>query len=398
MHVAIIFGQVGYYHLARLKSAQLICQKEGWAFTAIQVVNQTKDHPWGDPGEAGSIPLTTLLPISASFSSELHPDSPIAVSALLRHLNIIKPNVLAIPGWGFPVSRAALRWARHHKIPAILMSESKWDDEKRVWWKEQLKSWLYVKKFDAALVGGTLHKDYLIQLGFPGDRIFLGYDAVDNEYFEQAAITARQNPEAARQRQPCIPSKPYFLAATRFIPRKNVIRLIDAFADYHQQIGLDQAWDLVICGSGAEESAIYQRIQEHSLNSCIHLPGFITYQQIGDWYGLAQAFVHPALQEQWGLVVNEACAAGLPILCSKTVGASELVEEYQNGLLFDPEDAKDLTRTLLAVHHLEAEQRAQMGKISQKIVASYSPHYFGEGLSKAIYSTLNTSKNDTLYS
>ncbi|MCX7593601.1 MAG: glycosyltransferase family 4 protein [Fischerella sp.] len=386
MHVVVIFHNIGGYHAARLRAAYEACQHKGWNFTAVQVTDNTKEHPWGDMHQETTFPIKTLLPVATKPpSTDRSFTSSVSASLLPELLDTLKPSVVAIPGWGFPVSRAALSWCQRHQVSTILMSESKWDDEKRQWWKELLKSWLYVRKYDAALVGGKLHRDYLIQLGFPPEKIFLGYDAVDNDYFTKCASSARLNPAATRQRQPAIPAKPYFLIVTRLIKRKNVYRFVEAFAAYRQDIGAEQAWDLVICGSGEEERSIRNLIAARSLNDCVHLPGFITYQQIGDWYGLANAFVHPASQEQWGLVVNEACAAELPILCSRTVGASyELVQDGQNGLLFDPENRQDMTRTLLKIHQMDLDSRLQMGRLSHKIVAAYGPQNFADGLLKAI--------------
>ncbi len=390
MHIVVIFYNIGGYHAARLRAAYAACQQRGWSLTAVQVTDNTQEHPWGDVEREITFPLKTLLPVATtSPATDRNPWSAVPASLLPSCLDALQPDILAIPGWGFPVSRAALSWCKHHQIPAILMSESKWDDERRQWWKEQLKSWLYVRKYDAALVGGELHCDYLVKLGFPRERIFLGYDAVDNDYFTQHAEAARHAPVAARQRQPGIPSKPYFLAVTRLIKRKNVYRLVEAFAAYRQEIGDDKAWDLVICGSGKEEPSISNLILEKGLDDCVHLPGFITYQTIGDWYGLANAFVHPALQEQWGLVVNEACAAGLPALCSRTVGAcNELVQDGQNGFLFDPESGQDIVRTLLAIHQIDSDSRVKMGQLSQKIVAKYGLNKFAECFFNAVNITL----------
>ncbi len=386
MHIVVIFINIGAYHAARLRAAYIACLQKGWSFTAVQVTDNTLEHPWGDIEREITFPLITLLP---KATTPRYTENR-AVSLLPSCLDTLQPNIVVIPGWGFPISRAALSWCKRNHIPAILMSDSKWDDERRHWWKEQLKSWLYVKKYDAALVGGELHRDYLIKLGFPGERIFLGYDVVDNDYFAQRAEAARLDPFPAKLRQPEIPSRPYFLVVTRLLKRKNVFRMVEAFAAYRQQIGDDKAWDLVICGSGEEEPSIRNLILEKELKECVHLPGFITYQALGDWYGLANAFVHPALQEQWGLVVNEACAAGLPVLCSRTVGAcNELVHDGQNGLLFDPESRQDITRTLLAIHRLNLDSRTKMGQLSQKIVANYGTQKFADGLLKAIDITLN---------
>jgi glycosyltransferase involved in cell wall biosynthesis len=394
MHIVVIFDSIGGYHAARLRAAYAVCQQQGWSLTAIQVTDKTKEHPWGDVEREINFPLKTLLPAATSPPSiDRSSSSTIAASLLPNCLDVLKPDLLAIPGWGFPISRTALAWCKRHHIPAILMSESKWDDEKRHWWKEQLKSWLYVRKYDAALVGGKQHRDYLIKLGFPHSRIFLGYNAVDNNYFAQQANIARQDPVAARHRQPHIPSRPYFIAVTRFIRRKNVPCLVKAFAAYRQQVG-QEAWDMVLCGSGAEESLIRQIIVENELNNCVHLPGFITYQEIGNWYGLANAFIHPALHEQWGLVVNEACAARLPILGSQTVGAcQELVQEGQNGLLFAPESQQDITRALLGIHQLDLDSRIRMGQVSQKIVNEYSPEKFAWGLLNSMQAALGFNQN-----
>ena len=388
MHVVIIFYNIGGYHAARLRAAYNACQEKGWNFTAVQVTDNTQEHPWGELQDEITFPLKTLLPVATTLTPTYRNQK--STKALLYScLNDLQPNIIVIPGWGFAISRAALSWCQRYRVPAILMSESKWDDERRQWWKEQLKSWLYVRKFNAAIVGGELHRDYLVKLGFPHERIFIGYDVVDNEYFAQSAETARGTPLAARKRQPQIPEQPYFIAVTRLIKRKNVWRLVEAFADYRQYIGADQSWDLVICGSGEEEPGIRNFIIEKRLTNSIHLPGFITYQSIGDWYGLANAFVHPALQEQWGLVVNEACAAGLPILCSRTVGAChKLVRHAHNGLVFDPESIPDITQALLAIHQLDFNARMRMGELSRRIVADYGVPKFAKGVIDAVKLTI----------
>jgi 1,2-diacylglycerol 3-alpha-glucosyltransferase len=386
MHIVVIFINIGSYHAARLRAVDFACKQRGWNLTAIQVTDDTLEHPWGDLNQEISFSLKTLLPKNSTSKKLVSNYLDTADAILPSYLDNLKPDAIIIPGWGFKISRAALTWCRRHRKKAIVMSETKWNDEPRQFWKEKLKYWLCIRKFDAAIVGGKLHRDYLVKLGFANDRIFFGYDAVDNDYFSQKAEIARQNPAAARQRQPKIPVKPYFIVMTRLLKRKNVHRLVLAFANYQKQIGIEQAWDLVICGSGEEESNIRQLIDELNIKNDIHLPGFIPYQALGDWYGLAGAFVHPALLEPWGLVVNEACAAGLPIICSDTVGAaSELIEAGKNGLLFDPENVLDITNALISISQPDLETRIAMGKLSQEIVAHYSPQNFAEGIFQAVY-------------
>lgn len=385
MHLVVLFQNVGGYHAARLRALQDLCHEKDWKLTAVQVTDNAREHAWGSLGDAINFNLRTLLPAAKPVDID-HGERAVAATLALRNfLDNAQPDIVAIPGWGLPVSRKALSWSKRHSALAILMSESKRDDQRRSWWKEPIKSQCYVRRFDSALVGGNVHRDYLIGLGFPRERIFLGYDVVDNEYFADRAALARSDTSPPQDRDRRIPIRPFFLVVTRFIQRKNVVPLIHAFAAYHQQIGEEEAWELAICGSGEEEFRIRQAIAELNLERFVHLPGFVSYEQIGDWYGKASAFVHPALQEQWGLVVNEACAAGLPILCSQTVGARyDLVRENENGWLFNPESQEQITQALTRMHRLDRGARSLMGRSSQTIIASFSPQLFARGLLSAI--------------
>lgn len=392
MHIVVIFHNIGGYHAARLRAAQSELKTKNWTLTAIQETDNADEHPWGDLATEITFPLVTLLPSKETKDiADRDPQASVAATRLPMHLEQLKPDVLVIPGWGYPIARTALKWAKQHRIPAILMSESKWDDEPRRWWKEKLKSLLYTRKFQAALVGGQLHKDYLVSLGMSEKAIFLGYDVVDNAYFTEQAQQARQNPAATRQQHPQIPDRPYFMAVTRFIPRKNILRLIEAFAQYRQTTPLDQAWDLVICGSGQESANISKCIQAHHLENHVYLPGFQTYQAIPYWFGLASAFIHPALSEQWGLVVNEALAAGLPAIVSERCGCyPELILEGVNGFGFDPEDANHLAQLMeqISSGHANLEEMRQAALTH---IQKFSSDRFGQGLVQAIEFALSQS-------
>src|SRR5208337_4915208 len=76
--------------------------------------------------------------------------------------------------------------------------------------------------FDAALVGGPHHRDYLIDLGMQADRITLGYNAVDNAFYRNQADFWRDHPEGRQG----LPVAPFFLTVCRFAPEKNLVRLV----------------------------------------------------------------------------------------------------------------------------------------------------------------------------
>jgi len=385
MHIAILFYNIGGYHAVRLRAAHRVCQQEGWQLTAIQETDSAQEHPWGDLEKEITFPLKTILASDAVTDvRDRDPQSTVAASQLPAYLSRLKPDILFVPGWGSPSARAALKWSKRNHVPAILMSESKWDDQPRRWWKEKLKSIFYVSHFKSALVGGRSHSDYLVQLGFPKESIFQGYDVVDNDYFSARAIEAKRNTLQIRQRYPNIPERPYFIAVTRFIARKNVLRLVEAYAQYRQSTTTEQSWDLVLCGSGSEEDNIRAAIQTHQLGNFVHLPGFQSYQAIPDWFGLANAFIHPALSEQWGLVVNEALAAGLPALVSNKCGCyPELIVERVTGFGFDPYNVKQLADLMrkVSVDNVDLTQMSQSAKAH---IQQFSPNAFGLGFKQAV--------------
>src|SRR5207244_5123572 len=115
----------------------------------------------------------------------------------------------------------------------LVMSESCRQDEPRTWLKETIKRRI-VALYSAALVGGQRHVEYLVELGMPRERIFTGYDVVDNEHFRQKAEEVRSQKSEVRQKYAL--RENYFLASARFIEKKNLTRLIRAYAEYRDSL------------------------------------------------------------------------------------------------------------------------------------------------------------------
>ncbi len=116
------------------------------------------------------------------------------------------------------------------------------------------------------------------------------------------------------------------------------------------------------------------------------MPGFVQIGPLSRYYGLASAFVLPSVKEAWGLVVNEAMAAGLPVMVSVTAGCrSDLVQDGANGFLFDPWDVNDIAGAMRRMEHLPEEARAAMGQRSRRIISAWSPKRFADGLLRAIW-------------
>ena len=107
------------------------------------------------------------------------------------------------------------------------------------------------------------------------------------------------------------------------------------------------------------------------------MPGFKQYHDLPAYYGLAGAFVHTSTVEQWGLVVNEAMAAGLPVLVSRNCGcAADLVQDGVNGFAFDPLDGDRMAALLTKVAGLSADEPRRHGRGKPADGRSLEPRQF----------------------
>jgi 1,2-diacylglycerol 3-alpha-glucosyltransferase len=379
--IAIVFHHIGPYHHARLNAAA-----DGLSVIGIEWSAKGYDA-WG----AADIPVRYHKVSLFSEATDGYPAKAELRQAFCWALEQAKPDVVAVNGWNNFGSLAAANCCVARGIPMVVMSESAREDELRIWWKEMLKRRI-VDLYSAALVGGQRHIDYLVELGMPREQIFTGYDVVDNHYFARRAAQIRNSKFEIRKKF-CLPEN-YFLASARFIPKKNLSRLIRAYSVYRQkwsafakatadrEIAGNTPWDLVLLGDGPLRETLNTQLSTLNLHGHVHLPGFKQYDELPVYYALAKAFVHASTTEQWGLVVNEAVASGLPVIVSDRCGCvPELVNG--NGFTFDPFDEQELVERLSQMASLSDDERKSLSDASYGISANFAPKRFGEGLEQA---------------
>ena len=217
--------------------------------------------------------------------------------------------------------------------------------------------------------------------------IQLGYDVIDNDHYASRADEARSNP--ALRAVYALPPH-YFLASARFIAKKNLFALIHAYALYREKKPSNaDAWHLVVLGDGELRPKLEGLIKERGLGDHVHLPGFRQYAELPIYYGLAGAFILASTSEQWGLVVNEAMACGLPVIVSERCGCvPDLVHDGRNGFVFNPHDV-DALATLMATIASDANRRAIMGLAGREIISRWTVEAFGIGLREASKAALH---------
>ena len=507
MKVAFVFDHFGPYHLARISAAAKVPEWDVWG---IELHPKSRTYAWESSKAAFGFHKISLPNVGLSGSAERFALLPHLEEALASCL----PDVVFVNGWGDFMSLETIRWAKKQGVRLVVMSETRRVDGERAWWGEWVKSRI-VSLCDAGLCGGESHRQYLGELGLPKDRVALGYNAVDNDFFAVAkkfglqglrtmwpqedgilrgttkgtslhewgrehgarsfrrrersfepqiaqintdseprndtksgnqsdaqgtcAGAAFSNPftsELARDSEntSLIPSAdgsaflpatalealagPYFLASNRFVRRKNLARLIQAYAKYvgrFQQGEVKSIWPLVLLGDGELSSELKglcadlglpisdcecpedlklnsYKLKTPAVGGLVVFPGFRQIDEIRAFYARAGAFIHPAFSEPWGLVINEAMASGLPILSSKNVGsAEELVQEGVNGFSFNPASVEELAEVLEKMAELPLQKREAMGSASKSIISNWGPERFSQGSQEAVRAAMSLS-------
>lgn len=367
--VAVLFERFGPYHVARLDAAAGRLDVVG-----IEMTRMDSTYAWASTQGQGAFERRIVCEEPGDDVTGKD-----ALARLAAILDDVAPDAVATPGWSHPMAVAALDWCLSRRTPAILMSESTVIDAPRRRAVEAVKRRI-VALYDSAFVGGGPQRDYVVRLGMRPELVRDGYDAVGNAYFEAGAMLARVEGETARRRH-ALPAGPYFFASSRFVPKKNLPMLIEAYARY--RAAADEPWRLVLAGDGPMRGVIEARIAALGLSGDVVLPGFLQYDALPAFYGLAGAFVLASTSEQWGLVVNEAMASGLPVLVSDRCGcARDLVRDGVTGYVFDPFDVDAIAASMLRVSR-DGPAREAMGRAAGRHVAAWGLPRFAEGLASA---------------
>ncbi|WP_412060584.1 glycosyltransferase [Rubrivirga sp. IMCC45206] len=363
--VCVSWGRFGPYHVARLAALGRALAARGVELVALETASDDETYVWDAQADAAPYRRETLFP-GRSFESVPGPEMARAMRAALDRID---PDALAVASYSTPDSRAGLAWSRRRRRTAVMLFDSRRQDADRAAWREAVKRAL-VGQFDAALVAGTPQRAYAVDLGIPPSHAFQPVDVVDNARFARLAAEARAEraPDDARR----------FLAVSRLTPIKGIDVLVDAYALYRADAAAP--WELAVVGYGPERQAL-----EAAAGPGVTFSGFASGDALGHAYGRADALVLPSHKDTWGLVVNEAMAAGLPVVVSDGAGcAVDLVAPGANGFTVPAGDPAALADRLARIAALSDAERAAFGDRSRAIVSAFGLDDFADGLWAAI--------------
>lgn len=301
-----------------------------------------------------------------------------AAGAVIRKLDELDPDAVIAGPIAFPSGAASVRWCARKKRPVVVFDDARLDDVPRPFYVDWIKKQVY-GLVDAMVIPAPSHDSTSRYFGFRQERIFYGVNVVDNDFFAFPGISA-----GAQQENP-FPLGPFLLAVGRQVGKKNWKMLLNAFRHADDDPVL-AGWSLVFIGDGEEHEELVALAGGETVGRRVHFVPFRTQEELAVYYRFAAALVLPSLYgETWGLVVNEAMAAGLPVLVSRQCGCvATLVRDGENGYVFDPGDQQGVERTLLQFAGLDPVRRIEMGRASKAIIAGWDMERFCRGMWDAV--------------
>ena len=365
LRIGILFAQFAAYHVDRIEAAAKLLAGRAEVI-AVEVAQASATYAWSPSGEVQGAAKRVL------FKGEAY--ERIGKWRRLRaQYAALKDCDTVFVGIGYNEPDVlALAWAlRLRGRRVVLMSESKADDFPRHRLRETTKA-LLLLPFTAALVGGPRQVAYMRALGFRRRRVVTGYDGVSIDRVRALGGT----PRIAAQDRP-------FVFVGRFVAKKNIVFLVEAYARYRQSAGVG-ARRLVLVGGGELEAQVRSRIAALGLGTAVEITGFVDAPQVATHLASARALLLPSTEEQWGLVVNEALALDLPVAVSRAVGSHDtLVRHGVNGFVLVPDDGAAWAEAMLALGGDEDRWEA-MSQASRVLAPAGDTQRFAEGVEALI--------------
>jgi len=297
---------------------------------------------------------------------------------IARTLRRMSPDVIICGGYNYFASWKSLGWARRHRIPFLLWAESTVRNFRGgSALVESLKA-KFLQHCDGFVVPGKSSLEYLSSYGTPEEIIFTAPNAVDTEFFAERATMVRAQSDAYRKAMQLPPR--FFLFVGRLVPAKGIFDLLGAYASLPAELRREVG--VIFVGDGQARSQLEKRAA-HIAPGMIQIVGFAPREDLAIYYALAEAMVFPTHTDAWGLVVNEAMACGLPVICSNAAGcAADLIEDSGNGRVVATADVNQLASAMEQLAS-DRELRPRMGRRSREKIQQYSPEACAAGMAKA---------------
>jgi glycosyltransferase involved in cell wall biosynthesis len=234
---------------------------------------------------------------------------------------------------------------------------------------------------DRLLAVGSANAAFYRAMGVSDQKIFLVPYSVDNDRFVQSVNLTNDQRAQVRKRYNVPADRPSVLYAAKFTRRKRPSDLLDAARRLKMEMVCP--FSVVMAGSGELEQDLRAFCAVHGLDNVV-FTGFVNQSELPALYAASDVFVLPAQDEPWGLAVNEAMCASLPVVVSREVGCvADLVRDGVNGYTPEAGDIEGLARALRRLIEDE-DLRQRQGQASLARIQRWGYRQSLEGLRSAL--------------
>lgn len=227
-----------------------------------------------------------------------------------------------------------------------------------------LYSFAAMKSDRIIAVSESTKKDEMFFLGSKEDKISVIHNGIDSRFFEPCAVD-RETVKSDYK----IKDK-YILFLGTLEPRKNLVRVIEAFAKFKNNFEGKFNYQLVVAGKrGWLADEYYQLVKDLGLDDDVIFTGYVGGDELKPLYTHAEFFVMPSLYEGFGQTVVEAMACGAPCLVSRVASIPEVAGEA--AFYVDPHDTEGIGKAMAELagnkelrENLSAKGKEQAKKFS----------------------------------
>ncbi len=268
---------------------------------------------------------------------------------LLPTLRELSPDVIMVTGFSLATVKVWLRsfW---RPVPYLIFSGSTFrpnevqrellDRGSKDSLLRRLQRTLLARRASGGIAYGSRARDYLASLGMPRDKISVGINTVDLDFFDSSS-----EPSEGADSQDETGLIHQLLYVGHLNKGKRVDLLLDAAARLSQE---RQDFVLRIVGDGPELESLKQQALSLGIVNHVMFEGYKQKEEIPMFMGQALCFLFPSEYDIWGLVINEAMAAGLTCLVSNAAGATDdLISHGETGYVVDFRDSAGVANTVL---------------------------------------------------
>ena len=277
-------------------------------------------------------------------------------SGLFQQLKNEKPDTIIVSGFSSATIKVFL-YSLIKRTPYIIWNGSIAKKGRKDSFIRTLQRRLLTNFATAFVTYGTKAKSYLKSIGADDEKVFIATNTVDTSFFEK---------ETEKHRAILVNDDiHHFLYLGYLVPRKNVGLLIDMANDLQKQ---RNNFCIDVIGDGESREQLELKVKNLGLSQFVKFHGFKQKHELPPYFAQTKALLFQTDFDIWGLVLNEAMAAGVPCLSSVNAGASsDLIKNGYNGFLVDYENKSDIIEKITFIIE-NPKEAIEMGKRASEFV------------------------------